>query len=150
MRFYTLIGLALAAVMVSAAPVEENTGATDENILTTLPYYKRDLEDTNDDRSLYRGSYYGGSYYGGGRGGYYGGGRGGYYGGGRGGYYGGGGGGYYGGRRGCASATSANTDNVVDENIFLPGPFKRHHLGGINCGEEDTDCAACGHGGMGY
>ncbi|KAF8975280.1 hypothetical protein BGZ52_009080, partial [Haplosporangium bisporale] len=198
MRFYTLIGLALAAVMVSAAPVEENTGATDENILTMLPYYKRDLEDTNDDRSLYRGGYYGGGrggYYGGGRGGYYGGGRGGYYGGGRGGYYGGGRGGYYGRTKtdstttrsrstkqlspfrlsfltkqtltkiirfhtlvGIAvvavlagvSATFAKIDNAVDENIFLPGPFKRHHLGDINCGEEDTDCAACGHSSMGY
>lgn len=48
------------------------------------------------------------------------------------------------------SVTSANTDNIVDENIFVPGPFKRHHLGGGNCGEEDTDCLACGHGGMGY
>ncbi|KAF9308491.1 hypothetical protein BG000_001479 [Podila horticola] len=101
MRFFTLIGLALAAVMVSASPiVEENTGTVDENIMYVPgTYYKRELEETNEgDRSLYR--YGGGGYYGGGRGGYYGGGRGGYYGGGRGGYYGGGrGGGYYGGRR---------------------------------------------------
>ncbi|KAG0038910.1 hypothetical protein BGZ82_010394 [Podila clonocystis] len=90
MRFFTLIGLTLAAVIVSASPIVEDNTAVDENFMY-MPgtYYKRELEATNEgDRSLYR-------YGGGGGGGWYGGGRGG-----GGGWYGGGGGrggGWYGG-----------------------------------------------------